>query len=90
MNKTDFLKLIAKESGKTAKEVTKVFQAFDKTLKELLCKGESVAIAGFGKFFVKDKASVRRINPITKRFYYTRPQKVTSFKAYKKLKLCVK
>lgn len=90
MNKTDFLKLIAKKSGKTAKEISSVFEAFDKTLKEILCKGESVAIAGFGKFFVKDKASVRKVNPITKRFYYTRPQKVTIFKPYKNLKLCVK
>ena len=90
MNKTDFLKLIAKECGKSSKEISNVFQAFETTLKEILCKGESVAIAGFGKFFVKDRASVRKVNPITKRFYYTKPQKVTTFKAYKNLKLCVK
>ena len=89
MNKTQMFDLISKNSGVDIKEVGKVFNSFEKILVDALCKGEEVALSGFGKFFVKDRAGQRRINPITKRIYFSRAKKVTVFKAYKKLKLCV-
>ena len=89
MNKTQMFEIISKKSGLSEKQVHNVFNTFNEVLIDALCKGEDVAVAGFGKFYVKDRKGARRVNPITKRFYFSKPKKVTSFKAYKKLKLCV-
>lgn len=89
MKKCEMVELIEKKCGMKKNEIENVFYAFQEVLKDALCKGESVNLSNFGKFFVVDRKSVRRVNPITKRFYFTRAQKVTVFKPYKKLKHCV-
>ena len=89
MNKNQMFELISKKSGKKVKEIEDFFKVFNDVLIDALCKGEKVNIAGFGSFCIKDRASTKKINPITKRFYFTKAKKVTCFKPYKKLKLCV-
>lgn len=89
MNKTQMVDIISKKSKLETKEVEKVFTIFNEVLIDALCKGEDISLFGFGKFYVKTRSSVRKINPITKRFYMTKTQKVAVFKPYKKLKLCV-
>ncbi len=89
MKKSEMFEIISKKSGIDKKDVDKVFYEFNNLLADALRKGEIVQINGFGKFYVKDMPSVRRVNPITRRFYMTKAQKVTKFRAYKKLKHCV-
>ena len=89
MNKSRFLSIISQKSGVSVQKLQKIYQISQNFLCEVLNKGESVSIKGFGKFWVKDLPARGAINPVTKRFYMTKAKKVTVFKSYKKLKYCV-
>lgn len=89
MNKKQMFDHISFKSGLKPEKIKEVFDIFQEILCDALCKGEKVRLSDFGKFFVVDKKSVKRRNPITKRMYYTRASKVTVFKPFKKLKHCV-
>ncbi len=89
MNKKQMFEYISLKSGVNSQKVKEIFEDFQEILSDALCKGEKVTLSGFGKFFVVDRKSIKRRNPVTKRMYYTRASKVTIFKAYKKLKHCV-
>lgn len=89
MTKKQLFEQIDKKLGGNV-GASKFFDAFFWVLTDALKKGEIVSISGFGKFFVKDKPSIKRTNPQTNRIYYTKAKKVCVFKPFKKLKLCVK
>ncbi len=89
MKKSEMFEIISKKSKIDLAIIDKVFIEFKNLLIDALKKGEVIELRGFGKFYVKDMPSVRRVNPITRRFYMTKPQKATKFKAYKNFKHCV-
>lgn len=89
MKRSEIIDIISKKSGVEGRVIDKIFGEFKLLMVDALRKGESFEIKDFGKFYIKDNPSVRRVNPITRRFYMTKPSKVTKFKAYKKFKHCV-
>ena len=66
MNKGEFIKSIAAKAEITQKDAEVAYDAFVETVAEALRAGDSVALAGFGTFTIKERAAREGINPITK------------------------
>lgn len=86
MNKAELVRAIAEETALTQKEVAAVLDAFVENTVASLVKGEEVAIAGFGKFVVKNRAARESINPRTKEVVKVPACKAPAFKVGKALK----
>ena len=83
MNKQDIFKTVAANLEVTQKDA--VFA----TIKDAMAKGESVNIAGFGKFKVVEKAESKRRNPQTGEPIMVAAYKAPKFKAATALKEAV-
>lgn len=90
MNKSELVSIVAKRTNISKSKCDMILQTFKETIVEVLRKGEEVSLRDFGKFKVMETKARKCINPITKRFYMTKPKKVTTFKSFKNFKLCVK
>ena len=66
MNKQELLRAVAEKSGMTIKDSGVFYDAFVKTVKEELKKGEKIALVGFGTFSAKKREARTAINPRTK------------------------
>ena len=66
MNKGEFIKSIATKADFTVKQAEVAYAAFVETVAEALKEGDSVNLAGFGTFAVKERAAREGINPLTK------------------------
>ena len=86
MNKAELVRAIAEETALTQKEVSTVLDSFVGTTVASLVKGEEVAIAGFGKFVVKNRAARESINPRTKEVVKVPACKAPAFKVGKAFK----
>ena len=86
MNKKELINVVAETTGLSKKDVTVVVDAtFDK-ITEALKKGESVNIAGHGKYEVRERAARKGRNPLTGEELLIEPRKVPAFKPAKALK----
>ncbi len=65
MNKTEFLREIANETGATLKDTQKFYDAYVKTVQNALKKGEKIALVGFGTYEAKRKPARECTNPMT-------------------------
>jgi len=65
MNKTEFLRAIANETGKTIVEATAFYDAYVKTVQTALKKGEKISLVGFGTYESKRKNARTCLNPMT-------------------------
>ena len=65
MTKNQIIEQVAKETGMTKKSVAEVLDAASKAVDSALVAGESVQIAGFGIFSVKQKDAYTGRNPKT-------------------------
>ena len=65
MTKNQIIELVAKQTGMTKKNVAEVLDAVAVTVDNALVAGESVQIAGFGIFSVKQKDAYTGRNPKT-------------------------
>lgn len=90
MNKGDLISAIATKAGFTLKDADEVYKAFVETIAEALKAGDSVALAGFGTFKVKEKAARTGINPQTKEQITIAATKAPSFKFGKSFKDLIK
>ena len=63
MNKTEFLRAIANETGATLKDTTAFYNAFVETVRNAMAKNDKVALVGFGTFVAKHKNASVRPNP---------------------------
>ena len=86
MNKSDLIKVVAEQVGLTQKDVAAVVDAFIEVTTKTLVKGEEVAVAGLGKFVVKNRAARTSVNPRTKEVVKVPASKAPVFKAAKALK----
>ena len=80
---------LAEKCG-SKKAATELVNDVFASIVEALEKGESVDIAGFGKFEVKERSARTGINPSTKESITIPAKKVPAFKASKTLKDAVK
>ena len=86
MTKNQIIEQVAKATGMTKKSVAEVFDAISVTVDNALVAGETVQIAGFGAFSVKEKAAYTGRNPRTNEpVEIPAPRRVT-FSASKTLK----
>lgn len=65
MNKTEFLREIANETGATLKDTQKFYDAYVNTVQKALKKGEKIALVGFGTYEAKHKPARECTNPMT-------------------------
>ena len=65
MNNNDLAEKIAAEHGNTKAEVRKVVDAVFSAIADAAAKGDEIALAGFGKFKVKDSPAREGRNPAT-------------------------
>lgn len=89
MNKKELIEVIA-ENACSKKEATDLVNAVFDTIVAQLKKGNTVEIAGFGKFEVSKRAARSGVNPATGEKIKIAATKVPKFKAAKALKESVK
>ena len=90
MNKTELVKIAAKEAGVSQKEAEAVVKAAFDAIADAMAKGEKVQLIGFGTFEVRERAARTGINPQTKKAVKIAACKSPAFKAGKALKDAVK
>lgn len=86
MNKSELITAIASKANTTQAEAGRVLNAFLETVTEVLQKGESLVLVGFGSFDVKDRAARQARNLQTGKPMTIPAKKAPVFKAGKTLK----
>ncbi len=66
MNRSDIVKSVANQCELSQKQVDEVLDLFVKTIKLSLECNEDVLVSGFGKFTIRERKAVRKVNPKTK------------------------
>ena len=86
MNKSELVNAIAQQSGLTKVDAGRALDGLIKTIESTLQAGDSIALIGFGTFFVKDRAERKGRNPLTGQDITIAAAKVPAFKPGKSLK----
>ncbi len=86
MTKNQIIDQVAKQTGMTKKAVAEVVEALGNVVDNALVAGETVQIAGFGAFTVKEKAAYTGRNPRTNEAVEIPASRRVSFSASKTLK----
>lgn len=81
MNKSDLISNVATKCGYTKKDTGAVVDTFVQTVIEAVANGDEVAIAGFGKFGVTERAARSGRNPLTGETIQIEASKSPKFKA---------
>ena len=85
MNKGELIAKIS-EAGLSKKDAGVALDAAIATISDVLARGESVQLIGFGTFGVKERAAREGRNPRTGEVVKIKASKVPTFKAGKALK----
>lgn len=86
MDKNAFVNSIAQNSGLSKSEAEKAVRAFTDTVSDLLARGDSLSLVGFGTFQVRQRAARQGRNPQTGSPIQIAAATVPAFKASKGLK----
>ncbi len=86
MNKGEFLRAIAAETGATLKDTTAFYDAYVKTVNGALAKNDKIALVGFGTYEAKKKPARTCTNPMTGAKVKVAACKVPTFKFGKAFK----
>ncbi len=86
MTKADLVEKICLMTAFTKKESSEIVERLFDVVKTTLEAGESIKIAGFGNFEVKEKAARHGRNPQTGEIIEITPRRVLTFKASQVLK----
>lgn len=86
MTKADLVEIIFEKVGLSKKEAQDIIELIFDTIKQSFHQGDSVKIAGFGTFNVRDKSSRRGRNPQTGEELQITPRRVLTFRASNQLK----
>lgn len=90
MTKKELVSAIAEKTEETKVKTAGMLDALIEVISETLSNGEEVAIAGLGKFAVRERAARNGRNPQTGEAITIAASKVPAFKASKTLKDAVK
>ena len=90
MNKNELAQQVASNSGVDSGDAKKAVDAVFETIAGELQGGGEVAIAGFGKFSVSDRAARQGVNPATGEKIQIAASKAPKFTAGSALKSAVK
>ncbi len=80
MTKADIVSEVYEKVGLSKKEATDIVETVLDTIKDTLKSGETVKIAGFGNFVIREKGSRKGRNPKTGENIEITPRKVVTFK----------
>lgn len=86
MNKSELVKAMSEEAELTAKDASKLLDAFVKVTMNALSKGDNVSLVGFGNFSVSERCARTARNFRTKETIEVPASKSVKFKAGKVLK----
>lgn len=89
MNKAELVEAIARKTGGTKASVEGTLDAFMDTVTVALCKGDPVALVGFGTFSISKRAARKGRNPSTGAEIKIPASKVAKFSSGAKLKKAV-
>ena len=90
MNKNELAQQVASDSGVDSGAAKKAVDAVFETIASELQGGGEVAVAGFGKFSVSDRAARQGVNPATGEKIQIAASRVPRFSAGSALKSAVK
>lgn len=90
MTKKELVSAMAEKTEQTKVKTAEMLDALIEVVSETLSNGEEVAIAGLGKFEVRERAAREGRNPQTGETITIAASKVPVFKASKTLKNTVK
>lgn len=90
MQKTDFIRAVAGESGVSNKETAAVVNAMLDVITAALARGEKVTLTGFGTFEVRERQAREGVNPQTRAKIQIAATKTPGFAASSTLKDAVK
>ncbi len=89
MHKNEFIRLLARESALSQKEVNQVIKHSIEIIAKALREGDKVVLTGFGTFEMRSRRERRGVNPQTKQGMVI-PRTITpGFTASNSLKLAV-
>lgn len=86
MTKSELINAVAEKSGSTKKAAEQAVNAVIAVVADTLANGDSIQIAGFGTFEVRERAERQGRNPQTGATITVPASKVPAFKAGKALK----
>jgi len=86
MNRTELAQQVASRAGIDNNQAKKAVDAFVDSITEELAGGGEVAISGFGKFSVSDRAARQGVNPATGEKIQIAASKAAKFSAASALK----
>lgn len=89
VTKKDIISKVADQTGETKKDITTIVEAVLDEISKSIVEGETVDLAGFGKFEVSERAARTGINPSTKEKIEIAASKSVKFKVAKALKEAV-
>lgn len=90
MTKKELVSAMAEKTEMTKKDTETMVNAIVEVISETLANGEEVAIAGLGKFLIKERAARSGRNPQTGEAITIAASKAPAFKASKTLKDAIK
>ncbi len=90
VNKKALVDAVSEKTGFTKKDVTAVVESVFETIGASLSEGNTVDVAGFGKFVVKERAARKGVNPATGATIEIAASRVPTFKASRTLKSIIK
>lgn len=89
VTKKDIISKVADQTGETKKDITTVVEAVLNEISNSIVEGDTVDLAGFGKFEASERAARTGINPATKEKIEIAASKSVKFKVAKALKEAV-
>ncbi len=89
MNKGELVDQIAARADVSKVVASAVLSSVQECISQALCQGDSVVLAGFGSFSVKQRNARQGRNPQTGATIYIAARKVPAFKAGTELKRVV-
>ena len=90
MKKKELVKELAQKTGLKVSEAEKFLTAFTETVTEILVRGESINLIGFGKFKTVERSARKGRNPQTNEVIKIQGRTSPVFKAGKSLKEAIK
>ena len=86
MNKHDLIEAVSERTGLAKSDAARAVEAVLGTITEVLRRGDSIGLAGFGTFETRDRAARQGRNPRTGEVITIAASRTPAFKAGKALK----
>lgn len=86
MNKTEIIRLLAKQYSKPKKEVLLIVDGFIEEMKKSLKEGDRVTLSGFGSFSLSERKGFDGVDPRTQKPLKIPDRKIATFRCSRTFK----